>query len=148
LQSLGVDLITQADLIVAVSDLKAVQLIRQAIAAADAATAKTLGPNTLQAQRIAARRRLECRPFCEPRRIERLQSKIEPRDTIHLQSRIVADPPAPAKEPRKPLHITAPFLPPWEMLPWKTTPQRPTIIKKVVQQIDIKNKGSLIDIFI
>jgi hypothetical protein len=141
-----VDLSTQAALIVATADLQVVQSVLQAIHAADAATAKTLGPNTLQATSIATRR-FE-RAECIERRTVRENPKIEPRDTVHLQSRIVMDAPAPAKEPRKPMHITAPFLPPWEMLPWKIPSQHLAKIKKVVQQIDIKNKGSLIDIFI
>ena len=140
--------ITQADLIVALSDLQVVQLIRQAIANADAATAKTLGSNNPQAAQIAARRRIDQVPLVEPRRVIHQRPLIEPCDTIRLKSRIIVDPPASAKEPIKPVHITAPFLPPWKMLPWKTPPTHPAQIKKVVQQIDIKNKGSLIDIFI
>jgi hypothetical protein len=145
-----VNAITQAELIVALSDLQVVQLIRQAMAAADAATAKTFGPNNPQAAaaRVEARRQLVCGPCCEPRRNVQQPPKIEPRDTIHLKSRVILDSPAPAKEPAKPMHITAPFLPPWEMLPWKIPPTHPAKIKKFVQQIDIKNKGSLIDIFI
>jgi hypothetical protein len=143
-----VGLSSEASLIVASSDLRIVQLIRQAIVAADIQTARTFGRSQVRTD-IAARRRIECGPCCdEQRQVEHLPPKIEPPDTIHLKSRVIVDSPAPEKQANPRVPITAPFLPPWKMLPWKIPPHKPAVIKKLVQQIDIKNKGSLIDLFI
>jgi len=142
-----VDFSAQAALITATADLLVVRSIIGAIRAADAATARTLGTSNDRVT-IDDRRHLEPTPRIEPRRVFHPTPRIEPRETIHIQSRVICDPPPPCSEPIKPIHITAPFQPPWKILPWKTPIQPRAQIKVVVHKLDIKNKGSLIDVFI
>jgi hypothetical protein len=142
-----VGLEAQAALIVAAFDLKVVQSLRQAIALADLNSAKERGPLTPDAN-IGPRRNLQPMPRIEQRRVFHPTPRIEPRETIHVQSRVISDPPAPASQPVTPCHFANPFQPPWKILPWNSPIPPTPVIKLVQHRLDIKNKGSLIDIFI
>jgi hypothetical protein len=142
-------------LLVASLDLKLVQLVRGAMANADAASGKGtavsgLGPAPSRIERrfrvqpeteILPRRRVEPEPRIEPRQVIRPADRYEPR---------VCDAVPAVYECYTP-HTKSPIEPPWKVLPWEDRSQceelRPQI-KVVIKPPDIVHRGSIIDYFI
>ena len=139
-------------LLVASLDLKLVQLVRGAMAAADAAAGKGLAVTELgpAPSHIQPRRVFDPEPRIEPREVIHPTPRIEPREVIRPAPRVEEPPPAywcPPCEPR-PRDHKSPFVPPWKFLPWENPPQPVLNVKVIKLKPDIVRKGSLIDCFI
>jgi len=138
-----------ASLIVASSELKLVELLRDAIRTADLSSAKVPGESTVESCPCQCDR-FESQAVFEPRLHFRSTPVYEPPQVIHPAPRLAPEPPCRAPAPCPEHHKPIPnyIQPPWAILPWQTPPQPAAQIKVVVHRPDIVNKGSLIDFFI
>ena len=153
---LGVSLASTADLLLAVSDLKLVQLLRQAILVADLTSAA--GRRVDQTSQIAE----SCRPrypasACQPCEYIRPVAVIDryenSRPVACVQSGYCR---RPASIPTTVVAVVekqrdtmeSPLQPPWKVLPWENPPQPAPVIKMVRHAPDMLNKGTLLDCFI
>lgn len=138
----------QAALVVASLDLKMVQLLRDAMGAADLAAGAIPGPlgTIIKPDTYCAHDRIEPRPIIEPRKRIEPEPRFEPRKVLH---------PTPRFEPRPVYTEAAPMeaqpvkdvkrsLPPL----WEMPISRPPTIKVTVIRHDVISKGSLLDLFI
>lgn len=127
-------------------DLKVVQLIRGAMAAADAQGAGGVGATVRPTDRFEPRQVIHPTPRFEPRRVFHPTPRYEPRPVQHYTPRVEpVDVPA---EPTKPSSCISPATPPpWAQPTW-TQPVEPAPTVKINQyHTDIQNKGSLLDLF-
>ena len=148
-RAVGLD--SNVALLVAALDLKLVQLVRGAMAAADAGAAKHLGKLVGPAPAIAPRPVLHPQPRIEPREVIHPTPRIEPREVLHPAPRVVEPPPVYCCPPCPPerARCTPPvFVPPWKVVPWENPPQPLPNVKLIKPKPDIVRKGSLIDCFI
>lgn len=138
-----------ASLVVATSELKLVELIRDAIRTADLSSAKAAGAPANECPPCPCDR-FESEPVFEPRLHFRSTPVYKPPQIFHAAPRYEPAPPCPAPPPCCEHHKAIPnyIQPPWAILPWQNPPQLPAHIKVVVHRPDIVNKGSLIDFFI
>jgi len=149
-----VDFAGAASLIAATLDLKMVQSVIGAMRAADRASARCghFGPcgqfDAIENQRICRRFILHPTPRIEPRPVIHPTPRILPRPVIHPQPRVEPQPPPVAPDFHCRPSKICPFPPPWKILPWKMPIPPHVQIKRVVHHTDVKNKGSLIDMFI
>jgi len=149
----SVGLEATASLLVAGLDLKLVQLLRGAMRAADAASGKCfpvafIGPApNCDLLFIRARRVIDPTPRILPRVVIRPTPRILPRPVIHPTARFEPPPsPVPAC-PEQPPRCGHGLPPPWKSPAWNIPiPPKPTI-KRIVHRTDVRNKGSLIDLF-
>jgi hypothetical protein len=140
-----------ASLISATLDLKMVQSVIAAMRAADRASDRCEPCGTFDsiAPRNDCRRfHLHPTPFIEPRPVLHPTPRILPRPVLHPQPRVELQPPPVAPDPHCHSSCKSPFPPPWKVLPWKIPIPPPVQIKQVIHRTDVKNKGSLIDMFI
>jgi hypothetical protein len=127
-------------------DLKLVQLIRGAMAAADAqgggsasGAAATFEPRL----HVHPQTKYENRPIIHP------EPRYLARPIIHPTPRLEPESNPPECEPTHPHKSSYPFQPPWQVVPWKQAPKvQQTQVKKIIKPPDILHKGSLIDCFI
>jgi hypothetical protein len=138
------------ELLLAVMDLKLVQMLRAAMQPMNAGCcgkpATELGPRP---DCIERRFRYTPEPVIEPRDHFHPTPKIEPRQVIRPRPRVelapapILIPPCP-EAPHKP---KCGMVPPWKVLPWENPPQPALKIKVIKTRPDIVRKGSLIDCF-
>lgn len=145
---------SQVNLIVAALDLRLVQLIRGAMAAADAASGKGLpgalgiGPSPDRFE-FSPRQHVQPEPVIEPRQRLHPTPLIEPRPVFHPTVRVESQVVAAPAEPEKPRIAPSPIQPPWKTLPWKNCPPPPIQkIKMALRPVDVGKKGSVFDVFI
>lgn len=151
------DFAAQGSLIVALSDLKVVRLIRDAMRTADLQAGGIPGPlgtiinpkpeGSEQDRRstvLVPTLRIEPRPVLHP------TPRIEPRKVYHPTPRIEPKCPPPCEpvQPEKGCHIPCPIQPPWKVRPWEIPIPPQPHVKLIVHRTDVINKGSLIDMFI
>jgi hypothetical protein len=137
-------------LLVAALDLKVVQLVRGAMAAADAqGIAGAAGAVVPTEPRFEPRQVVHPTPRYEPRPVIHPTPRYEPRPVVHSRPRVAELECPPCCEGEKPPCVPPPCLPPWmEPLPWPTPPERARVVKIVRRPPDIVHKGMLIDTFI
>ena len=138
-------------LMVAALDLKLVQLLRGAMAAANAGAAKSTGLPGPAPTVAAPRPVIHPQPRIEPRQVIHPTPRIEPREVIRPTPRVVEPPPilcCPRCPPDKPHQPGSPVVPPWKVLPWENPPQPLPKVKLIKLKPDIVTRGSLIDCFI
>lgn len=138
------------DLLVAMMDLKLVQLLRGAMNAADAgagkcASAHPLGPDPNCAH-IGPRPQVHPTPHFNPRPVIQPAARFEPRPVIHpkpIEAPPAVCPPVLPEVPHvKQFHRQAP----WQVLPWERSPQPIIQVKVHKPEPDIVRKGSLLNI--
>lgn len=128
-------------------DLKVVQLIRGAMAAADGQGAGGLGAATRPVDRFEPRKVIHPTPRYEARTIYHPTPRYEARPVLHPTPRVEeAAPPAETTPKGTCVNPAAP--PPWLEPSWnRPVPPVPTV--KIIQHhTDIQNKGSLLDMFV
>ena len=147
----GVAIGSNVSLLVAALDLKLVQLVRQAMRAADqqaGAPASALGP----APTPEPRRVIHPEERFEPRPVIRPTPRFEPRPVIYPKPRIAPRPvrgdPAPAETVVRKEPAELPLQPPWAKLPWQNPPSPAPKIKLAPPHPDIVRRGELLDFFI
>jgi hypothetical protein len=152
----GVSWDTAAALAVAVSDLKVVRLLRDAINSGlpktgplgtipPGANPHTPRPRPKFGGSAQLNRNLQPRPTLRP------QPRIEPRPTIHPQPRVVDPPPVCLPEPScedGSLKLRCPIRPVWETLPPVPVPSDYPAVKVFPQKVDVIHKGTLLDLFV
>lgn len=141
------DLVAQASLIVATMDLKAVQLVRQAMRAADlgagAGGCVGFGP----AAHFQPRLQIHPTPLIESRPHIHPTPRFEPRPVYHPTPAV--QPQAAAPQTPEPARITASHIqPPWKLLPWENPPQPAPTLKVVLRRPDVVRRGILLDMFV
>ena len=149
-------LASTAELLVAVSDLKLVQDLRQAILVADITTA--VGRRVDQSSQV----RDACPPPCAASACQPCDylrpvpavDRYEPSRPVALQvTRCGRQPSGPPPitvivvEPQRD-EMASPLQPPWKVLPWENPPQPARVIKVVHRVPDTECKGTLLDCFI
>ena len=139
----------QAELVLALSDLKLVRLLRDAIAIADIQSGIDKSkPIQTVVEHEPARRLTRCDDYChQPHRTE-----VVYRDRpITRTTRVVESKPVEAPLPPSPsARCDAGFKiqPPWKVLPWQEPVQLSPKIKIIQYRPDIRHKGTLLDYFI
>ena len=130
-------------LALATLDLKLVQLVRGAMAAADGqAKSNLIHP----APTPEPRRHIHPEPHFESRPVHHPEPYFARRPVHHPEPRFEAHPvPVDPEVVRK---HPCPLDPPWKILPWQAAPKVAPKIKIVLHRPDIRNKGTLIDTFI
>lgn len=139
------------DALVAALQLKEVQLIRQAMRAADQqGRGSPLGP----APDPVARNRVHPTPRFEPRPVVHPTPRFQPRPVIHPEpraetKRIVCDGNASGQEVvvRK-VEAESPLAPPWKSHPWENPSQPAPKVKLLRYHPDMPRKGALLDFFL
>ena len=136
----------------AVMDLKLVQLIRGAMHAADAQGTGCGSSLTVSDPQpdIRGRRHYTPEPTYLPRRHITPEVKFERRPVIHPTPRVEVETPVlipaePIEAPKK--DHRSPFVPPWKVMPWEIPAQPAQKVKVVKANPDIAGKGTLIDCF-
>lgn len=157
LLKLRVDFAAQANLIVAMSDLKVVRLLRDAIRTTALAAGGVPGPlgTVINPKHVggssgASGSRLHASDQLAPRQVFHPTPRYEPRPVYHPTPRIEPCPPPilVPLEPECPFRVESPIKPPWRIPLWQIPPQPVPQIKVIQHRTDVKHKGSLIDIFI
>jgi len=143
---------SRVDLLVAALDLKLVQLVRQAMRAADQHRGGSLplGP----APSPEPRPRIHPEAQFDPRRVIHPTPRFEPRPVIHPeprfeQERLACDRRADTREVvvhTSPAEL--PLQPPWKTIPWENPAPPAPKIKVARPHPDIIHKGLLLDFFI
>lgn len=140
-----------AGLIVALSDLKVVQLLTSGMSAVNGAGSGSVGPlGNINSRQIAPRRQVHPTPHFNPRPVVDPTPRFDPRPVIHVQPQLVEKPvPSPAPvEPEKACRFKSPLDPPWKILPSEMPVEPAPKIKVNIVRPDIVNKGSLIDFYL
>lgn len=134
-------------MITAVMDLKAVQLIRGAMAAADGqGGAGGMGAAARPVDRFEPRKVIHPTPRIEPRRVFHPTPRYEARPVLHPMPRV--EPVEVPAEPTKPTSCISPATPPpWAEPTWKHPVEPAPTVKINQYHTDIQNKGSLLDLF-
>lgn len=140
---MGLD--NQVNLLVAALDLNLVRLVRGAMNGGSPSAIGMVRPQPRFESRLVA----EPTPRFEPRHVVHPTPRFEPRPVIHPASRVEPQAPAPvdpgAYVSNRP--SVGPLDPPWKSLPCVTPSAPPPIVKLALYQVDIQNKGSLLDLF-
>jgi len=136
-----VSLASQAELVIALSELRTVRLIRDAIARTEVA-ADLVRDRLLLLDRpvIWPEPRFEPRPVIEP------TPRFLPRTVIYPKPRVV--PPEPPAAPDAPVVRKPALEAPWSVAPWKMPIPPAPVIKVNIHRTDVIAKGSLLDFFI
>jgi hypothetical protein len=144
-----VDWAGEASLIVAKMDLTLVQLLRGAMQTVDQGGSTTnRRQDCFESQADCHRFRDHCPPIIAPRQVIHPKPLILPRQIIHQQPLVEQCPSSIAPGPLCTRPKKSPFPAPWDVLPWKIPIPPPAKIKQVIHRTDVKNKGSLLDMFI
>ena len=142
-------------LLVASLDLKLVQLVRGAMAAADR-QGNCCHPGHLghccdrddrRCDVFEPRRHIEPEPVYEPRRHIHPEPRIEPRPLLQPATRL-ANEGWDCAEYAAPKASKSPIEPPWKVLPWENPPPPPPKVKYILHRPDIaRSKGTFVNVF-
>lgn len=143
---------SRVDLLVAALDLKVVQLVRQAIRAADQQARHPGLPGP--APSTEPRPVIQPQPRFDPRPVIHPTPRFEPRPVVHPQPRIEpdrlnCDRRSDSQEVvvrKSPTEL--PLQPPWKTAPWENRMPPAPKIKLARPHPDIIHKGALLDFFI
>jgi hypothetical protein len=98
--------------------------------------------------RFEPRQVIHPEPRYLPRQVLHPTPRYLPRPVLHPKPRVVENAPAPSVKPAPPTPIPWPIPPVWTTLPPTHSQSAPKILKISPPAIDIRNKGTLIDLFI